>query len=1187
MYLKKLEIFGFKSFANRTVLNFSHGITGIVGPNGCGKSNIVDAIRWSLGEQKSSTLRSEKMESVIFNGTKTKKPMGMAEVSLTMMNEDNVLPMEFSEVTITRRIFRSGETEYLLNKNQCRLKDIINLFMDTGMASNAYSVIELKMIEIILSNKAEERRQMFEEAAGVKKYKLRRRLALKKLEEVQTDFTRIKDIVSEVEKKVATLERQAKKADKYNEIKSKLENLELELSERQFALFNRKKTSLIKEQDCLTGSKEEIDGSIRSVEGELLTHRSRMSGIEAGLYEQRKELSAVTEKLHNIQKNISVSEERKRSQKINLERLRKEINDFQEELGNLQESIETNGSLISDLRVELNAKSATIASEEKDSTAAKARALETRLSLEKKQAEIFDRFKELTRKENGFFGMKKSLEKTDAKIEFTKADAEKLRKKTEIKTEELRKLRLELQEMKERLKGQESLYGEQTSRKEKLEASLASVREEELSAKSSLRSLKDKIEFIEGLLQNLEGVSKAGRKLLKEPKWTKKEKMVFADAGSSDETHKRAIESALSETLNSILIESYGELKTAYEFLSQGDLGKASFFLLQETGKKSEDTDSLRKSLEGEKAFAGWALDFVKPESGYAEYFRQYLSDSCITENLEGAIELSEKYRAYNFVTLQGDLIRSNGSIRAGSVTEQDSLFGRRRLLSDLKKEMPKLQEQLTASSQKTTGIELELSGINPEAIRVSEKRISNEIRDIEKKISQIEFENTRASEEIERLKGSEGALINEKEELGQKIKTLSEEIESKKAEKNSFDRELAVLKTEETRASDALSKSALLLSQERLEAERIRSRLSLCESSLKRAAEQKERNASSILQRNEDIKKSIEELSALERMIEDGEAEYEGIFLQQDELSKKEQETDSLLTKIKAEASRLEARLSQLRGSRQNISEKMHEIGMQINELSLREENLTESIREDYELELELKEFNDLDNHDIAPQEKEVSGLKTSLKNLGPINLLAYEEYREEKGRLDFLMKQRQDLSGSQEDLLVTINEINQTAQQLFTETFSKIKTNFKKIFQTVFNPGDEADLLIEDDVDPLEAKIEIVAKPKGKRPTNIELLSGGEKTLTAIALLFSIYLEKPSPFCILDEVDAPLDDSNLGRFIRLIQEFSGKTQFIIITHNKLMMEAAENMYGVTMQEEGISKLAGVNFNDQIKITA
>ena len=1195
MYLSKLEIFGFKSFANKTVLNFTRGITGVVGPNGCGKTNIVDALRWSLGEQKSATLRSDKMENVIFNGTREKKPMGMSEVSLTLVNDKGILPTDYSEITITRRIFRSGESEYLLNKNICRLKDITNLFMDTGMGTNAYSVIELKMIEVILSSKAEERRKMFEEAAGVNKYKLRRRLSLKKLDEVKADLTRVNDIVAEVEKTVRSLERQAKRADQYNQINTVLREKELDLANREFSHFTDNKNKYLADTKEAIERRDQIDLEIRQIENELIQLRAQINEVESELKDKRFEISRNNATRYELQNKISVGEERINSLSKNQDRFKQEISEFRNTIAETEELIEETNDKIIELKIEIEKKEKTLAELSDSINTKKVELEEKRKVLKTYNDDILARFKDLSAKENQFGNLKKSLAGANESIEGLNSRIQSITNNIAKTVGYLEELSGEKENAEKKLYESERLYAERQKEKEDLEKELSGLKDTELDQKGQLTTLRDKIEFLQTLISNLEGISRGAKILIESRGWTEKEKNLFADVGNTEEKFRFALEASLKTVLNNLLIENFEELQSAINYLTKNDLGKASFYLLQQpnTGKKSFAqflTDygykKKAKKIIKENAFMGWASDLVQTEGKWKPYFDKVLRSTVVTEDLESALQLNRKYPEFNFATLNGDFVQNSGIIEAGSSPKLDeTLFGRKQLIENLKNDYPRLETILEGTRKEIALIEERISQIDLKNISEQGKILLNDITNLEKQISQFEFEKKKAGEEIDNAQSEIQKLAVKANELDNEISSLKDEIENQTAEKQKSEEILKNYESELKAFEEEFSRINTEFNQKKIELERLRGQLQNAENELSRAGQTKISLENSVQKKEKDIASAIEESSSMaEQLIEykDSLDNINGILA---DLRKVEREIDQRLEGLKQSASKSESALKTLRSDRQNISDGIHSVDLKINEINLRLENLTAHIKENYALDLVYQEYTDLDTYNFKEQSQEVFQFKEKLKNLGPINLLAFSEYEQERERLDFLFKQRDDLVESEKELIKTINEINETAQKLFADTFEQIRKNFIEIFQTVFNPGDEADLVLEEGVDPLEAKIEIVAKPKGKRPTSIELLSGGEKTLTATALLFAIYLVKPSPFCILDEVDAPLDDANVDRFTKLLKEFSNNTQFIIVTHNKRTMEAAETMYGVTMQEEGISKLVAVQFNEDLPV--
>ena len=1197
MYLSKLEIFGFKSFAQKTEINFNEGITSIVGPNGCGKTNIVDAIRWCLGEQRSGTLRSDKMENVIFNGTSSKKPMGMAEVSLVIHNTKGVLPTEYTDVTITRRIFRSGESEYLLNKNICRLKDITNLFLDTGIGANAYSVIELKMVETILSDKADERRVMFEEAAGVNKYKLRRRLALRKLDDVKADLTRVNDIVAEVEKKVNYLERQAKRAEKFNKISSRLRELELDLADREFALYHIQRDEYRLKKNELFDKRLSLDSDSRKHDEDLKIIKQKLGEIESQLKEKRTSVQLQTEKIYNLQNQVSVANERKNSISSNVENYKLELNELEDRLINTNQLIVDNQKSLEEASAIISQKEEFKLTYLQDLNGLKTKLDEKRQLLKSHNEMILEKVREVANKEN-------EISSLDKLVEGKRNLAQKLNDKIQTLTSNIAKtvgfieeLEEEKDEAKKKFEEAESIYNQKQAEKEKLEQQLNTLKGKDLEERSFLNGIKDRINFIQTLIDNLEGVSKGAKALLENNNWNTRDKSLLADIGNTPENYRVAVEASLKNNLNTILIESVEDLKKGIEYLKNEELGKASFYVADVVNNhKMGLLNRVRniflnqkiKSLEKEDGFVAWTKDLIQTEDKWKIFFDKYLAKTVIVNSIENGLKLSNKYTNFNFVTTEGDYIDQFGVVDGGSVPRaDDSIFGRKQLLLNLKDDFAKREIGLISLKNEIENTEHTLSHIDLKILSEQGRLLQNDIANIEKQIAQFEFEKTKADDEIEKAHEEIKVAALESNQLDEERSNMKMILTMHNDDKRKADQEYAKHEVDFKFSEDSYNSTLDELNKLNLEIERLSGEKKNLENSISRAQESIELIDKSQLKRKNDITNLTNELASIENSISEKIPELKELENIKQSLLKEEEEIESQYKVTRDKITNIENELTNLRKQRELFTEEIHTLDIKVNELEINISNLKNNILENYSIHLEKKEFENLDEFNFSDRTNEVHTLKQQIKNLGPINVLAYSEYEEEKERFEFLRKQRDDLLESEKDIVKTIEEINETAQALFMETFEKIRENFIKIFRNLFNPGDEADLRLGENADPLESKIEIIAKPKGKRPTSIELLSGGEKTLTAIALLFAIYLVKPSPFCILDEIDAPLDDANIDRFTRILDEFSENTQFIVVTHNKRTMEAASTLYGVTMQEEGVSKLVSVRFNEELNFAS
>ncbi len=1192
MYLSKVEIFGFKSFANKVELKFNSGLTVIVGPNGCGKTNVVDAIRWALGEQRTSTLRSDKMENVIFNGTASRKPLGMAEVTLTIQNNKGILPIEFTEVTITRRLFRSGESEYLINRTPCRLKDIQNLFMDTGMSSNAYSVIELKMIEDILSNRADDRRVLFEEAAGVNKYKHRRKAAFRKLESVKQDLIRVNDIYAEVQKKVNSLERQSKKAEQFNRLYTEAKELEINLSERLLFQLNKKISESEELIKVLSQDKRKYVEEIENLDLHQQELYQKLSEVEEQLSKKREEILNTTEEIYRVKEIIVKNSEKLNNNKTNSSRFANEIESSSRKIENLRNSIAQSQIQIESVLIEIeDAKKNLEVYEQKNQ--------EYEDLVQSKRLEVEEKRKELQVLEAEYNEIKNNYEKINIRIQNNNDRIRTLNDKitkTEHIIEKLSKyveeLNQEFYRAKNRLEDAELEFEKVQNRKAEIENEISKLKQEELETKSIINAIKNKIDFIQNLIDNLEGISRGTKELILRSDWNKGERILVADAGSTSEKYRIVVENALKNYLSYIILQFKEDLQSGINLLKEQKLGQANFYfpfehklnIWEKLNRFSSKKD--RKKISKERGFVCWLKDVIETSGAYDKFFDRVLGNVCIVDSQNTALTLLEKYKRFDFVTLDGDVFRNNGFVEiSGEKSALETAFGRKKILSELNEIYIQENYKLERISDKLADFNSELKSINIKAYQDNINLLRNDESVIEKQLSQIQFERNKAIEEIERTNQEISNLKSINDELQLKIASIQNELDGKKSVRDSKTSELEELikqvdELENIFTSNQNSINELKIRLTKLEGEKLNLQNLIA------------RGENEIISLENDIKKYESEIVninkenlELENLIEELDLEQKTLEEKKKILSEEQNIITMEINSIRSKISENDKVLHEKRNKLDEINEKLHQNDLTINEGKIKIQNLVNRIYEEYQYKLEFKEFDDVDTFNFQEIEEKLAGLKNKIRSLGPVNSLAFQEYEEEKKRLEFLTEQRNDLLESEKELIQIIEEINSTAQKQFLDTFEQIRKNFIDTFRTLFDPGDEADLRLEEGVDPLEAKIEIIAKPKGKRPTSIDLLSQGEKTLTAIALLFAIYLVKPSPFCILDEVDAPLDDANIQRFIRLINRFAENTQFIIVTHNKLTMEAAQTLYGVTMEEEGVSKIVAVRFTEEASV--
>jgi len=1179
MYLSKLEVFGFKSFAQKINLSFDSGITSIVGPNGCGKTNVVDAIRWALGEQRPTMLRSDKMEDVIFNGTKNRKPLSIAEVSLTIENTKGILPSEYSEVVVTRRVYRSGESEYYLNKTLCRLKDIRDLFMDTGMGSDAYSVIELKMVETILSDSAEERRRLFEEAAGVTKYKHRRKEAYRKLESVQHDLTRVSDIVREVQKAVNSLERQAHKAERYNEYARQVHVLETTLLAREYASVVTKIAPLQDQLNLAVTEKSKIHVELSQEETLLDVLRTEMDELEDRMSEVQTAYSDQQVKVHQSEQTIATSNERRRSLTVNIERYEKEkiqIRQREEVLGQRHE----------ELRAKLaGVQQKTLAAEEtyrqkKDELDRFEQQLnEKKAEMKAQQDRVIALMQAGSELRNREGQLKARTENLRGRIDYTGEENQVSKDEIEKNAELVLHLSSEDREFRRKHAEAEVRVHQMEARKVELQKELETLRDRDFEMRSTIERKQAKMDFLKGLVENFDGYSEGARYLITSGDWKSIVETTVGEAAAVDPRYRVAVESSLGEASGYVIVSSIDHAYAAIEYLKKHQKGKATFICLDRLPKLMD-----HRPLYTDPGVIGWASSLVHADDRFRELYRVLLDDTLVVADVDVARTVVGRDKGIRCVTVEGEIVTNKGVVRGGSVRQDEGgHIGGRTQIEEMAEEIRGFQRQRDRLLREVEEKTDETGRIDVKHLLEEAKSFEQEMTSVEIRIAQLEFEKKRAHETIERneleaqkLQQEIGALVNELNSLGPEI----EQLEARKSEAERLSGAAAseletmeALWNEYSRIANEANVEVLSLKGEERS---IQQDIDHTASTLSSMAATFEQRTADILAARQEIENLTTEMTEIEDVLAAAREELSS-------LSEKKKGMEKEVAVKRGQVHEIELKLKDERLRHEGSLKAAHDLEIKIQELTMKGENLKSRARDEFDLDLQLQTFEDNETFDFHAAREEVRTLKEKIRALGAVNFAAFDEYKSEKERLDFVNAQRKDLVESEQTLMATIEEINTTAQHQFLGTFGKIRENFITTFKGLFDEGDECDLRLEPDVDPLEARIEIIAKPRGKRPTSIDLLSGGEKTLTAIALLFAIYLVKPSPFCILDEVDAPLDDSNIDRFTRIIRKFSDNTQFIVVTHNKRTMEAANALYGVTMEEEGVSKLVSVRFNETV----
>ncbi len=1175
MFLYKLEIQGFKSFSDRTDLHFGEGITGVIGPNGCGKTNVSDAIRWVLGEQSAKQLRGDSMEDVIFNGCPTRKPLGMAEVHLTFKNDAGILPTEFSEVTISRRVFRSGVSEYFLNKTPCRLRDIRDLFFDTGMGSHAYSVIERSMVDHILSDNTGHRRFLFEEAAGITKYKQRKKEALNKLDATDSDLTRVNDIVFEIERELRSLARQVGKARKYQRLRDEVRDLDLALTAGTVEALKAREAKSKDEWQEEAVRREGITAELDTLEATLTDRKLSLLELERELLTAQGGLKDREEARVKAEHQVVLLSERAsglllRAEEAELEgrRMRERLDETQAREQEVQLMLQATRERRETSHIESEAAELSLEQVEQELRAGRSKAAEHKqLSLDLFSVEadkkgtcgrIRDRQVSLTERKTAAETRRSELLERVADIERGKIEGEVRR--TEL-DESLAGARGELSASEDAIRAVEL-------RIQEADAALSRLRQDAAGADSRLLTLLE-------LKANFEGVSEGVKSLLAERESLPGLHGVVADVLEVPTAYLDALEASLGEAASFVLVQDRGAIDPSIERLRRPEGGRATLVDLSALASRS------LPEIPAVSGVVGRASDLVRCDSRYRLLAERLLGSVVVVDTRELAAQLAHESPAgLRFVSIDGE-VWERGRVRAGAGKTTGGLLHREAEIRDL-------SGRLTELGLTIEGLQTHRDGEDGARHRAIEQRdhsrwMVDETRTAleaqVRELAGLERERTFAANEA-------GERVREMDGISLEMETLARTLTEAEAELAAFQDELDVVRAQLAETDGAVRS----LEQRRDEASQRAqaARESLLQ--LSRSAGELETQWARLEQTLQELNSGITARDAEGAQHRGGIAEIDAQVtglsagltgLLESEGSQRERVVALQISfnALKEEARVLDDQARDLRFRQQELGERLHMLELDRVQARAELDRTFERLRSEYEIEPDTFEPRALpEGVTLEEAGSKLDSSRTTLRAIGPVNLLALDEYSKKKERFTFLTQQREDIMQAKTQLMEAIEKINVTASELFAETFAKVHKNFKDIFQTLFEGGDCELRLLGDD--PMEAEIEIAAKPRGKHLQSITLMSSGERALTAIALLFAIYLVKPSPFCLLDEVDAPLDDANVERFLRLLQRFGDRTQFVVITHNKKTMESAGCIYGVTMQELGVSKLVSVNLD-------
>lgn len=1176
MYLKRLELQGFKSFADKTVLEFMPGITTVIGPNGSGKSNISDSIRWVLGEQSIKSLRGAKSEDIIFAGTENRKSLGFAEASIIIDNKDGELPIEFAEVVITRRIYRSGETGYFINKTPCRLKDILELLMDTGIGRDGYSIIGQGKIDEILSNKSEDRRHIFEEAAGIVKYRVRKVEAEKKMEQTKLNLLRINDILSEIESTIEPLKIQSEKAKKFLSLKEELKNIEIGLFMYNIDNYKAKIEEITKDLDIITSQKNDEEARLSVLQNLKDNLKNELEEITSEIEKTQNLNFEAEKKQEQINSQINIAKEKIINNNENYERYLKEIEELEEKNKNLIEEKSTKTEKKDKLSNDREkfAKELEEKQNKLDELTKKLSDEELKIEEKKKQVEQnselkYEKKELITIAESNLENISKREKTVKSEISNTISE---LDQKRLIKSE----IYNTFSEKEDKRKKNNERLEELNSKKQESNVKIKEYEDKINKLSAELRIKDSKQKFLLEMEKEKEGYSKAVKSVLLECE--KKESLnkgvdgVLANLISVPKEYQVAIEMALGATLQNIVTETEDEAKKLIEFLRENNLGRASFLPISSVkGKKLE-----KLITSGMSGVVGIASTLIKTDKKYEGIILNLLGRTVVVEDMDTAIALARQ-NSYGFkiVTLAGDIVTPNGAISGGSVTKKSSnIIGRKAEIKQLEKEIEELKNKIDTITKEKENYEESIEGI------------LEELNSLEQQVQEMEIEY---ATEKQRMISLEESITSLEEKL-QNLKTEKEEIENSKTENENTIKiyEEEIVKLEET--TQKLTSEIQEFADKNAENQKNIDDLNFDVTNLRislTSFDESNNSMDEIIERiNNEIKNNEESISnkktQREQILENNKEQEENIEKAKEEIEKMKEEVSQASDKTEKLKQERTLKNGAIERNEKEIEERhsvIEELKNQISKLDVKKsknemelEQIVNKMWEDYELTPNnIGEYKELTN--VQETSKQVTRLRNEIKDLGIINVNAIEEYKQTKERYDFMCEQRLDLENSINKLKDVVTDMTKIMKEQFDKQFRVINKNFGEVFKELFGGG-RAELRLIDEQNILESGIEIEVQPPGKKLQSMSLLSGGERAFTAIALLFAILKINPAPFCVLDEIEAALDDVNVYRFADYLKKFTKDTQFLVITHRKGTMEAADTVYGITMEEKGISKL-------------
>ncbi|HZG17428.1 MAG TPA: chromosome segregation protein SMC [Candidatus Bathyarchaeia archaeon] len=1185
MYLKRLELAGFKSFADRTELEFVPGVTAVVGPNGSGKSNVSDSIRWVLGEQSAKSLRGAKMEDVIFAGSDSRKPVNFAEVTLTLDNSDRSLDMEYTEVSVTRRVYRSGESEYSINKRPCRLKDITELFMDTGLGKEAYSIIGQGKIEEILSTKSEDRRGIFEEAAGIVKYKTRKREAEKKLEDTEQNLVRIHDIVSEISEQIGPLREQAETAKNYIALKKQLTDHEVSLYVQQIEATHAKWEEAAKQVELLKEDLLRYATEASSREAELEQAKHRVNEIDQSIEELQQVLLTVSEEAEKVEGQREVLKERLRNLSANRQQTMEQLHRITEKQHATEAALAEEKKRAEETKKRMDeARQALLDAE--NQFAANAQTLSD--DVDRMKSDYFEKLNEMANLRNEMRHHEQQIQTHQARLD--RLSQEKLRLDNEEaerqkKADEVKRV---LEETDVAIQATLDAYKQLLDQVKQGQSALENVRQEQRRLEQKREATKSRLDLIKEMQAEFAGFQQGVKEILKaRENGFRGIHGAVAELVVVPEKVETAIEVALGGALQNVVVENEAAGREAIAYLKKHNAGRATFLPLDVIRPRSVQPDD-RRLLDKEAGVVGIASTLVTFDDTYRSILESLLGNVIVTETLEQANRVARLcgYR-YRVVTVDGDIVNAGGSMTGGALKKNTTnLLGRGRQAEELEAEIAEI-EQLIAQQVKQIREhqeELSLSETKQEQLRSEGETLRLREQEMKGLLQQIESEGRSLSERLLLIQQDMAGLVKEMEESKQKQQELTAALEVLAAEEKTMQESIAAAETrrqEQLTHKDEINER--ITSLKVLDAKTKQEHHSRLEQ-IERLEEQR-----TALQREwEELNQSLSALDDLESGNDSAGKELDGKIaeLRQDKdrvagLIQERRQDRALLF---SQQEQVEQETKEIRKKVKSIEEKLHQEEVKGNRYDVELDNLLKKLSEEYEMSYDMAKAKYPPRGEIASEQQIVARLKREIAALGTVNLGAIEEYDRLSERQTFLSSQEADLNQAKDMLYQVIAEIDEEMSRRFKETFDEIQIQFRDVFVQLFGGG-RADLILSDPEKLLETGIDIVAQPPGKKLQNLALLSGGERALTAMALLFAILRVKPVPFCVLDEVEAALDEANVNRFAEYMHHFSKQTQFICVTHRKGTMESADVLYGITMQEGGVSKIMSVRLEDTNKL--